>query len=81
VLPLFADRISRPGPVASNSKRGVEVLSLPRQYAVVIKSRRLLFQVPFSDHRRVITCLAHFDWQVLLLGRDVASQVEHAIRL
>lgn len=52
-----------------------------RQQTVVIERRRFFFQVPFSNHRRVIVGMFHFMRQVLVGWRDPPTEIQHAVGL
>ena len=81
MLPLFCNRIARPRFVAVNSKDGIEVLTLPRQHAVIVERAGLFLQMPFADHRRLVPGFAHFDRQLLSLWRNATGQAEYTVGL
>ena len=78
MFPGKRDQILRPGFVAANTKFRIVKLTLPGQYAVIIKICGLLLKVPLADHRSLVTRLLHFTGQMLATAFNSSTQIMHS---
>ena len=75
MLTLKLDRIFSPRFVTANAKFRIVVFALPGEHAVVIEIRRFIFQVPLTDHGRVIPGLPHLNGEHLLAWWNAARKI------
>ncbi len=78
MLALVRHDVLRPGLFSLYPEFGIKIISLPGQHLVIVEIR-LLFQVPLSDHGRLVTRFPHEDGQRLFVGGDISAKVKHAV--
>ena len=80
-LSVLRDHVLRPRLGAADEEIRIEVFALARQHAVIIECGRLVLEVPFADHGRLVSRLLHLRREILSLGGEVAVEIEHAVGL
>ena len=81
MLALVENCILRPLRLALDPEDRVMIFTLPRQNLVIVKSRRFLLEMPFSDHGGQVARLAHQGGQVLPCGGNPPPERQHPVGL